>query len=753
MANKGDEAFKQDVEKAVNAGSDLSQGGEHAYKSLMAELAKDQEKYKADPAKFDQLGKAVADKLQANDVLDDHVLRWSRDNMGRFDTSRDKEVDRFEMDPGNPIKVNGFEKAMMERLQTTYGSLQRELSHTFNSRDENDSFSHKDLTKLIDAREKPLAEQRENNQQSELAARKQAQQESVTAALLSNKGGDKDTSLAAVLDTQKGRNQDGEISRGDIKKFIENYPAGAKRGDFGFTPENLKAAQLLNSQWNDDLGKSLRGQVERPGSGHSGSPEMMTGDRINLARLAEMKGMTEKEMFASYASDAKDTRQAAEKPIKSDAMKAVSADGDEEAADDAPLTGKRPTLDGDSSAIAPVDEQVVTDQTKLKGAVDTTGTATTEHEEVFAGKRNGEDTIRPNKDDKVDPKAEGEKPKVKETAPAAKFEAPAPIPELVMPEIKAGEDVTKVREEFAKKVEEHFKARSEYTVRPGQGWDRIARDVLRQEKDGSHTNERNVVGLSDHIAKGNGWEGRLDPKKMLHPGDKVRVISDEGIKTRSEEMMKAFDAKVAEVNKAAELEKEAAAKKAAEGNPSLFDGKRSGEGVIAPADTTKATVPADTTTAVPADTTTAVPADTTKAVPADTTTAVPADTTTAVPADTTKKVEPAPVTGDTSRLKASLPADTTGVAPVVAVDGNLGVSPDSDFATAPLKAVSADNSSEANLTDVQKAQLAATKRQAEIEAEKKRVQAAAKGNDKPVKAATVAQSGLTGFELPDTAGT
>jgi hypothetical protein len=149
---------------------------------------------------------------------------------------------------------------------------------------------------------------------------------------------------------------------------------------------------------------------------------------------------------------------------------------------------------------------------------------------------------------------------------------------LVIPEIKLDGDLVKAREELAKSASEHFQARAIYTVRPGQGWDRIARDVLRQEKDGSHANESLVVALSDHVAKGNGWEGRLDPTKMLHPGDQVRVMTDEAVKARTEEILKQFDAKVEEMKKAA------AAKPADNGDPALFDGKRSGEGdVVDPA--------------------------------------------------------------------------------------------------------------------------------------------------------------------------
>jgi hypothetical protein len=78
------------------------------------------------------------------------------------------------------------------------------------------------------------------------------------------------------------------------------------------------------------------------------------------------------------------------------------------------------------------------------------------------------------------------------------------------------------------------------------------------------------------VAKGNGWEGRLDPAKMLHPGDQVRVMTDEAVKARTEEMLKQFDAKVEEM-------KRAAAKPTENGDPALFGGNRNGEGDVAPA--------------------------------------------------------------------------------------------------------------------------------------------------------------------------
>jgi hypothetical protein len=764
MAQKGDDTFNKDVEKAVKAGSDFSQGGEHAYKALMTELAQDQKKYANDPAKFDELGRKVAAGLEKTGKIDDHMLRWSRDNMGRFDTSGDGEVDRQEMNPRNPTAVSGFEKAMMQRLQNQYETLNKSdsIQPFIGSRDADDSFSHKNFKKLVDAREKPITESHEAEQRQELAQRQLDQKNNVVSALMKNDG-DPRTSLAAVLDVQRGVNPDGEISRRDIRKFVDNFEVGKARGDLGYTQANLDAAKLLDSQWNAPLGVSLRGQFERNnGGGHGGSRDMVTHDRIDLKRMAELQGTTVDQLYAANVSPDMNTgrRVASGQPVRDgNAVRAVSADdqsldaapqdrqpvrrnvelSDAERREDLaqrqsdqkgfvvdalmrnngdPRTSLGAVLDiqrgvnpdGDISrrdvrkfienfdqgqargdlgytqrnldaaklldtqwneplgvslrgqyenhnghgnndkqthqylnlkrmaelqgtnldqmyaahasgdvrdqrqasvadrnavrAVAagdqkpeieyPADEQPVrrpadrtADRKSTDGAVAITDPSALDNKggnDVGpATKDDGRPTTRTLKETaRVDataaPVERQERPAGKDVAPAAKpFEAPKPIPELVIPEIKLDGDLVKAREELAKSAGEHFSARAIYTVRPGQGWDRIARDVLRQEKDGSHTNESLVVALSDHVAKGNGWEGRLDPTKMLHPGDQVRVMTDEAVKARTEDILKQFDAKVEEMKKAA------AAKPAENGDPALFDGKRSGEGDVAPA--------------------------------------------------------------------------------------------------------------------------------------------------------------------------
>ena len=668
---KGDESFKRDVASAVEAGSDFSQGGDHAHKALMAKLAQDAQKdeYK-DPAKFNKLGESVAEGLRQKGTLDEHAVRWTKDNMHRFDTSGDKKIDYDEIDPKNPIAVNGFEKAMMGRLQEMYSTLNKrpELDPLIGSRSENHDFSQKDFKKLVEGYEKPRSEESDNRQQSELAARKQAQKEEVAGALLRNDG-DPRRSLAAVLDTQRADKPDGEISRKDVRKFIKNFDDGESRGDFGYNRENLRVARLLDSQWDDDLGKSLRGQYDRAGGGreHNGQPDKVTHGEIDLKRLAGMRGQSVDDMWASNASGTpRNERAVAEdqtgvRAVQADSRRPVKTDNSEV------VDGNnRPVVDGNGQ---PVRSGETSGQRRVRPLKPETDDAQTSQ------RPNTQETARrPVMKETNDGNGErqtAQRPVVKETGdgnaqrPVARYEAPKPIPELVMPEIKAGEDVTKVREAFAKSVEDHFKARADYTVQPGQGWDRIARDVLRQEKDGSHSNEQKVVGLSEALAKSNGWGGRLDQNKMLHPGDIVHVMSPEVVKARVEATLKQFDAKALEIA-------EAAKKKAEEELPSQFEGKRNGEGVVdtTPKDTTAVTPPVvkDSTVVTPP-----VVKDTTVVTPP-----VGKDTTAVTP----------PVGKDTTVVTPPVVKDTPVVAPPEVKPSILSrnVNPEDDAYVAPVGA-------------------------------------------------------------------
>jgi len=146
-------------------------------------------------------------------------------------------------------------------------------------------------------------------------------------------------------------------------------------------------------------------------------------------------------------------------------------------------------------------------------------------------------------------------------------------PPLTMPEFKAGDDMTKIAQDYQKAALDHFTASAIYTVKPGQGWDRVARDTMR--KSGEGTDERAVLALSDSVAKLNGLSGRLDGSKVLHPGDQVQVRDAAWIKAQVDDAMAKFNKQVTDKTAAA-----AANTSDAPAGTDLYSGARNGEGDV-----------------------------------------------------------------------------------------------------------------------------------------------------------------------------
>jgi hypothetical protein len=72
-----------------------------------------------------------------------------------------------------------------------------------------------------------------------------------------------------------------------------------------------------------------------------------------------------------------------------------------------------------------------------------------------------------------------------------------------------------------------------YTVKPGQGFDRIARDLIRHKDGVQNPSERDVVELSDRIAKMNGLNGRTDERaRRLQAGSTIEIPAEYDPSTR-----------------------------------------------------------------------------------------------------------------------------------------------------------------------------------------------------------------------------
>jgi len=123
------------------------------------------------------------------------------------------------------------------------------------------------------------------------------------------------------------------------------------------------------------------------------------------------------------------------------------------------------------------------------------------------------------------------------------FETPKPQPkkeELLDP--YKDEVLARQRVEFQTKVEAHMQHEAHYTVKKGQGFDRIARDVIRTHSDdGSYKDEHKVQQLSNTIARLNGRNNRLDKTPMLHPGQQVQLHDQAWVEQQIQESLRAFD--------------------------------------------------------------------------------------------------------------------------------------------------------------------------------------------------------------------
>jgi len=123
------------------------------------------------------------------------------------------------------------------------------------------------------------------------------------------------------------------------------------------------------------------------------------------------------------------------------------------------------------------------------------------------------------------------------------FETPKPQPkkeELLDP--YKDEELARQRAEFQQQLETHVRHEAQYTVKKGQGFDRIARDVIRTHSDdGSYKDEHKVIQLSNSIAKLNGRHNRLDKTPVLHPGQQLQIFDDAWMEQQIQERLKAFD--------------------------------------------------------------------------------------------------------------------------------------------------------------------------------------------------------------------
>lgn len=697
MAGHGNEDLKPEAlaHKAADAGSDFSQGSQKAYDAMMQVVNDAQTKLASNPANLDKFNKALVDDLSKRGSLEELSENYAVRNLDRVAHSDNGKARFADFKP--EYGQTALEQQFLTSLRNNFGELQeRAGTRTFGGAKV--EFGENEFRKVLDSRqhERDVAEQQRLAQEAQ--QREQAKLQETATALFAHNGNPK-TSLYSVLDgikSNSGKN-DGDISRGDLESYVKKYQDESDRGNPNFTPEKLATVNTLLNEWDKPLGHALRGERGYSG-GRDGSHQKEYSAYINMEAAGEALGLNGKndgrDIYAAYAPV--DGRRSTMSQVDGDGTTVQgarplprSADGTATTADSTAgnTTGQRfdanGNVVGDSTAATsggadlasgtprrralgpdgrPLDAPAGNAGTVRDGSGNVvrdgsgnpvrTGTANPDaggYDQYYGPNGDAAASGRTNTtagDGQRQQRRATAAGDAAATAPAATGDTraastPRPgalpdldhAPELKMPEFKAGDDMTKVAADFQKAALDHFTASAIYTVKPGQGWDRIARDTMR--KSGEDIAERNVVAMSDAVAKMNGMSGRLDGSKVLHPGDQVRVRDDAWIKAQVEAAMAQFQQKVTDATKTGAT----TAPEAATG-PDLYNGARNGEG-----DVTAAPTAQTTGDAAAAGRTTTAPANGDAAAAGATTTA-PANGDAAAAGRTTT----APTTGDASTL-------------------------------------------------------------------------------------------------------
>src|ERR1700679_2260839 len=288
-----------DVQKAVQAGTDLSQGSDKAFNALQSEVDAARVKYGEGTPGFNQFGHEVARGLKQGGTLEEMSEQWAKHNIDKVALSDQKHVKPDDLNP--TFGHDALERAYLSSLHKNYADLQHRAGDTAFGNPKN-QFSAKDFGHVIGTRQHERDHADQVRMAQDQAGREQAKTARVVGDLFKNDG-DPKHSLYAVLDSIKSGKSDGKISKGDLGRYQQEYAerAGHVPPDFGFTPENLDAVRTLDREWNGPLGVSLRGTSPRVGSPREQGEQPQTNSYINLEAAAQLNGKSVDQLFASYS--------------------------------------------------------------------------------------------------------------------------------------------------------------------------------------------------------------------------------------------------------------------------------------------------------------------------------------------------------------------------------------------------------------------------------------------------------------------
>jgi hypothetical protein len=415
MVNSENFDVSRRIQQTLCDATDLSQGAQRAAANLQTEVW--QNYNQLSPADYGTYLRGVASGLKSSSSFDEVAAAWTRNNTNRFDMDGDQRVDRNELNAAIQRSRDPLEKEILVSVRDQYSDIRHAGGEGFLGL-RKDSLDHDDFDSFAQ-------QNQERRDQARETRMRQGQSAYLMGPLLANPDGTRERSLFNHLDNIKGGSKDGDLSRGDFERFVQNYDRAALSGSADvnqgfYTRTNRDYAQRVADNWDSPEIERLRG------------------------KRTQQEGHYEREVTNQYITES-----------------------------------------------------------SLRAAAG------------YAGNVDLYRTFKPHE---------------------------APVPKAEAPHGPTAEQLAQARAQFEEQVRQHINQEAHYTVKQGQGFDRVARDVIKHHSaDETYKNEAYVEHFSNNIAKMNGRHGRLDKTPVLQPGEQLRVFDDNWVNAQIQERLKAFD--------------------------------------------------------------------------------------------------------------------------------------------------------------------------------------------------------------------
>jgi hypothetical protein len=227
-----------------------------------------------------------------------NLNEWGKDNLRRFDTSGDNRLNYGELDLGIRTSKD-TDRANLSEIQVNFDRFIQQTGDGVFKRHP-DAISQKDLEVNVQKRQE---EADVNEQGRQLAAQERAEKfrdSQLISGLLASPDGNPNNTLFRVIDGLDN-DIDGEISRRDLRRYMDEYQKRARYGDVGhgyFSSSTRQYVEYMENNWDSAEIKHLRGTYR------DSDNREQANSKISLEHLRQMVGLSSNEdLFRQFSAE------------------------------------------------------------------------------------------------------------------------------------------------------------------------------------------------------------------------------------------------------------------------------------------------------------------------------------------------------------------------------------------------------------------------------------------------------------------